>query len=231
MTTQLIRDTMRLAIDGGMDPTELYWFDISAALTDHTHADVRPLMDHRPPFDQCMVAWQGQVHSGRPYEVLMLVKTDGDAVLLTAWKGPVGQMPRPITAMAYWHEGDVLQYGSLDEDAEGWNDDEAKFCLAFVGTWLKSMSCEAHVPFVRPTFTNRRKIAAGKLPSYDWRTVIVEPRTVKREHQGGTHASPRQHDRRGHIRRLASGRQVWVKPCKVGDASKGAVFHDYEVRA
>lgn len=231
MTTKLIRDTMRLAIDGGMDPTELHWFDISQALTDHTHADVRPLMDHRPPFEQCMVVWQGQIHSGKPYEVLMLVKTDGDAVLLTAWKGPVGKMPRPIPAMAYWQEGDRLQYGSIDEDAADWNDDEAKFCLAFVGTWLKSMSREAYVPLVRPTFTNRRKIAEGKPPTYDWRTVVIEAKQIKREHQGGTHASPRQHERRGHMRRLASGREVWVKPCKVGDASKGAVFHDYEVRA
>lgn len=39
------------------------------------------------------------------------------------------------------------------------------------------------------------------------------------------------HDRRGHLRKLASGKTVWIKQCKVGKASLGTVFHDYEVRA
>jgi hypothetical protein len=69
------------------------------------------------------------------------------------------------------------------------------------------------------------------LKPIEYRTVIIEPiKPAKREHLGGTHASPRQHDRRGHMRRLPGGRQVWVKPCRVGDAALGTVFHDYEVR-
>jgi hypothetical protein len=28
-----------------------------------------------------------------------------------------------------------------------------------------------------------------------------------------------------------SGLRVWVRDCKVGDASKGVVFKDYEVKA
>lgn len=63
------------------------------------------------------------------------------------------------------------------------------------------------------------------------RTVIIEPSQAKAHPTGGTHASPRLHDRRGHLRRLRGGKNVWVRPCKVGDASLGAVFHDYEVAA
>jgi hypothetical protein len=38
------------------------------------------------------------------------------------------------------------------------------------------------------------------------------------------------HDRRGHWRYIKkSNKQVWVLPCKIGDASKGAVFKDYKV--
>ena len=37
------------------------------------------------------------------------------------------------------------------------------------------------------------------------------------------------HDRRGHWRTYPSGKRGWVKACKVGDASKGVVFKDYEV--
>ena len=86
------------------------------------------------------------------------------------------------------------------------------------------------MPVVQQTFTNRRKIAQGKTPTYDWTTVVVEPVKPRKEDQGGTHASPRLHDRRGHLRRLKTGKNVWVKSCKVGDASKGAIFHDYAIK-
>ena len=76
----------------------------------------------------------------------------------------------------------------------------------------------------------RRKIAQGKTPTYDWKTVVVEPVKQRKEDQGGTHASPRLHDRRGHLRRLQNGKTCWVKPHKVGDASKGVVFHDYQIK-
>jgi len=87
----------------------------------------------------------------------------------------------------------------------------------------------AYKPTIRETFTNRRKIAQGKKPSYDWRTVTVLPREQS-DDLGGTHASPRAHDRRGHWRTLKT-KKVWVKPCKVGDPSAGQVFHDYKVPA
>ena len=29
---------------------------------------------------------------------------------------------------------------------------------------------------------------------------------------------------------MPDGRIVWVRPCKVGDASRGTVFHDYQVK-
>lgn len=80
------------------------------------------------------------------------------------------------------------------------------------------------------SMVNAKRIAKGKPPLiYDWRTVIIEPPKLKGNSQGGTHASPRSHDRRGHWRKHPSGKQVWVKNCVVGDASKGSVFKDYIV--
>ena len=69
---------------------------------------------------------------------------------------------------------------------------------------------------------NKARIKNGKapIPPY-WRieagpTVLIpgaipKPATAK----GGTHASPRPHDRRGHPRNLKSGRTVWVRECKI----------------
>ena len=37
------------------------------------------------------------------------------------------------------------------------------------------------------------------------------------------------HDRRGHWRKHPSGKIIWVKPCKVGDATKGVIFKDYKI--
>lgn len=45
---------------------------------------------------------------------------------------------------------------------------------------------------------------------------------------GKTHASPRQHLRRGHIRRLSSG-NIWVNSCVVGDPTKGMIAKQYAV--
>ena len=79
------------------------------------------------------------------------------------------------------------------------------------------------------TFINKKRKAKGKPAiSFDWTTVEIGPKQEKSVPQGGTHASPRLHDRRGHWRNL-SGKQVWVRSCKVGDASLGVVFHDYKL--
>ena len=103
--------------------------------------------------------------------------------------------------------------------------------LSLIATLLTRLEAQqtAYKPEVKQTFTNRRKIAEGKKPSYDWRTVTVLPRP-KGEPLGGTHASPRAHDRRGHWRTIKT-KKVWVKPCRVGDPSDGTVFHDYRVPA
>ncbi len=89
------------------------------------------------------------------------------------------------------------------------------------------------MPLVRDTFLNRKRKEKGKPAiSFDWHTVEIKPWVSdKSEPQGGTHASPRLHDRRGHWRTIKTGKQVWVKACKVGDASRGIVFKDYRMAA
>ena len=80
------------------------------------------------------------------------------------------------------------------------------------------------------SITNKRRAAKGKAPLiYDWHTVVIEPGRPGGECLGGTHASPRQHERRGHWRTCANGKRVWVRHCTVGDASLGTVFKDYKV--
>ena len=76
----------------------------------------------------------------------------------------------------------------------------------------------------------RQKAATRKPPSWEYKTVQITG-TIKDKTKvlGGTHASPRQHERRGHWRTYRSGKRVWVKNCVVGDPSLGHVKHAYVV--
>jgi hypothetical protein len=237
MTTPAIRDAMALftLVDSPADPTELQWFDISHAVSDQSYATVEPLMTYRPPFAKSIVVYRGKSKSYELYDMMMIVAGDDpeEGIIVTMWKGPYGQRPRVLPSMVYLVDGTMLRYGPSTDDGEPVEKGDANLMLAMVGAWYSALStgAEAHTPYIKPTFTNKRKIAAGKAPTYDWRTVIIGAKSAKGESKGGTHASPREHDRRGHLRRLRTGKNVWVKPCKVGSAALGSVFHDYEVRA
>ena len=234
MTTQLVRDSMKLMADAGVDIVDIKWFDLSGGFTDQQRADLDPVMTHRPPFDRCFVVWKGRTKTHASYEVLMLVAGNDpeDGITVSMWKGPTGTRLRPIPAMFYFIEGDQIRYGAVNDD-EPVDKELAELMLAQVGVWygLMDRRIEAYVPTVRDTFTNRRKMQQGKAPTFDWTTVYIEPAKPRSDSKGGTHASPRLHDRRGHLRRLTTGKNVWVKACKVGDASKGAIFHDYKIEA
>lgn len=231
--TPFIQSTMRWMVQADLDPTEMQWFDISGTL-DQTSVDQNWLHKYRPPFEKCMVVWQGTSKTGQTYEFMMIVAgTDPEeGITLSVHKGPLGQMKRRLPLMVYVLDNGMVRYGPVDEN-EVVSEVDANTILAVVGKWyqLLAQGCSAYKPNVRQTFTNRRKISEGKTPTYDWTTVYIKSPAQRSESQGGTHASPRLHDRRGHLRRLKNGKNVWVKACKVGDAIKGAVWHDYEIKA
>lgn len=233
MTTLLVRETMKMVAEGGLDPVEMHWFDATGCFMDQSEESQTPLHDSRPPFQRCMVCWEGQSRSHQRMRMWLLVAGDDpqDGIVLTVWRQPANQPPVSSPVMVYMIDEGQVRYGPVDEGVT-MDKTEAEMILGFVSAWYESLSrrCEVYIPSVAQTFTNRRKIAQGKVPAYDWRTVVIEPTAPRRDSLGGTHASPRLHDRRGHLRRLKSGKNVWVKPCKVGDPSKGIVFHDYKVK-
>ena len=80
---------------------------------------------------------------------------------------------------------------------------------------------------------NARRIRDGKLPLYETKILTIDaPVSVAKRGDGsGTHhASPRQHLRRGHIRRYDE-RQIWVNSCVVGSLSSGRIDKQYRVQA
>jgi hypothetical protein len=95
---------------------------------------------------------------------------------------------------------------------------------------MRAAGTHAYDRSIPDTATNRRKLSEGKPPStYAWRTAVVAPTPPRKPSAGGTHASPRLHERRGHWRHLHSGDAVWVRPCLVGSPERGVVEKDYRV--
>lgn len=85
-----------------------------------------------------------------------------------------------------------------------------------------------------PTKLNKKRAQKGRTPFYEYKVLdivadILQASPVSKPHQGGTHASPRMHKRRGHIRRLRSGRTTWVRHMIIGKPGAGAVEKEYSV--
>lgn len=79
---------------------------------------------------------------------------------------------------------------------------------------------------------NASRIKAGKLPLYETKMLVIDTKATGTSNggSGGSHASPRQHLRRGHIRRHPTAGNLWINSCVVGDPSKGVINKSYAVK-
>lgn len=86
------------------------------------------------------------------------------------------------------------------------------------------------VPTPREAEVNEKKMRKGKKPLVEFRLISVtaQKRDLPSIPQG-THASPRQHWRRGHWRTYKSGIRAWVEPMLVGDEKNGKIVKDYVI--
>ena len=135
-----------------------------------------------------------------------------------------------------FHDGENQFSVSCEEEIS--KEELERFCSIALGLftefhfWLEHADKKStdHAQAHKLTGTGRRQLAAGKTPLITWKTVIVESSSPKQPHQGGTHASPKLHSRRGHHRTLKTGSRIWIKSCTVGKAINGIGFHDYVLK-
>lgn len=88
--------------------------------------------------------------------------------------------------------------------------------------------------FEAPSALRRKAVARGSAPVNDyWALDITLPSGVQTSvpGRGGDGKRVRLHVRRGHVRRVASGRLTWVRQCTVGDPSLGVIDKTYRVKA
>jgi len=73
---------------------------------------------------------------------------------------------------------------------------------------------------------NKKRTTAGKPPIYEYKVLILKA-SGARLSGDGSHASPRVHLRRGHLKRRKTG-TFWWQPHVVGDRERGVVVKDYD---
>lgn len=79
---------------------------------------------------------------------------------------------------------------------------------------------------------NKKRVSKGNQPFFSYKVLELDDERAAPSGpgQGGQHASPRRHLRRGHIRRLQTNRVVWVRPSMVNaNSPRGVVDKDYRV--
>lgn len=231
------------------DPTEAVWFDISA-LTElamkQTHAItvermLRALKNPLPFPDSAVVGLDiegnkfaiGITEGNLPNDKRF--KTDG--ILAGGQVVDRAGNWRTLELFVYYPETINFETGSIDIyffDASLEENTLAvqnrALTLAAITYWMEYLNADVNNGYTATKQANHvKRVRQGKLPLFEWKTVVVEPPKQKFPHQGGTHASPRLHDVRGHwVTR--NGKRFWKKPHKRGDASKGVVFHDYKIK-
>lgn len=218
--TPLIREMVALT----PEPEKAMWFDVGRIPNSGATLSVGALM--HTPFRVTSVV--GLDTSGEKFAIWMIA-ADNSVTLAGVTMGRRIRYFDPFCVMRT-EEGFAFYKGE-----EKVNESEARVAvgMALVCLSLIDRASDAYkgTPSRRSP-TNARRIAKGKPPLvYDWHTVKLEPKKAAPEPQGGTHATPRRHQCRGHWRTCKSGKRVWVKDCWRGDASKGTVFKDYEVKS
>jgi hypothetical protein len=106
--------------------------------------------------------------------------------------------------------------------------------VAPVFSLIQALQCanvQAELAITAKPKVNERRIADGKAPFFDYHILTLKdlPQRRHREPTENGHASPRQHLRRGHIRRLDDGRRLWINATVVGAAENGTISKDYRM--
>ena len=229
--TPLVREMSALV----QDPQKPTWFDLGVLDGDYT-IEVDPEFLIKLPFEHIAIVGQTE---RQKFAVRAICKDSGVAVSGFALSDqmilfePFAYLLGPDGLQLYRDDNVSTQFTKRFKNAFGGASEismETRRCIGVIDVLLRRLDRKAYKLEAKDTFTNRRKKSQGKPLSYDWRTISV-PDQIRSSTPGtGTHASPRAHDRRGHWR-IVKNKKVWVKPCRVGDASKGSVFHDYKVTA
>lgn len=101
--------------------------------------------------------------------------------------------------------------------------------------FVEALSCSNVVidTLDRPCVSkNIKRVKKGKLPFYEVKILTIKASTNVGIDtiNAGFHTSPRQHLRRGHIRKHPTAGKIWVNSCVVGSATNGVLHKIYQLK-
>lgn len=116
-----------------------------------------------------------------------------------------------------------------DETIAMTNHESARFVLALAALNCSNIVTRRHDPDQK---LQKARAWRGKKPLFSYHTLEIDPQASRDAgvDQGGTHASPRVHLRRGHIRKFAPGKWCWVRETIVRGITPGMVHKDYALK-
>ncbi len=201
-----------------------HWFDIGEMSNDVTTIDGSDPIASRLAFPQCAFAYTEDGDPG----VLLMTQLNETSIHVSGLASHRSQWfeVRPLTLI-------YDQAAGYSGEGKGVTSEQLRTALVNVAycARLLDQGASAFAIDAQRCHINTARAKKGKGPlKFTWHTVTIAPRPGPNERKGGTHASPRLHDRRGHWRTYASGKRGWVKECKVGSPSKGIVFKDYKIK-
>lgn len=217
------------------------WFDMEECdrTKYYSHLDnIHILNTHKLPFNRCALV--GYDLNNGTYAVLVEQETSGKHegfwCIRAATKFEDARKGLQIDPVFRINLAQIDKETGIKiyfEEPE-WNDNQqvlecVSISVTIITSFLENIqtqTTQSHTPI--PSKNHAKRIRQGKMPLFSWHTVVIESPKPATPHQGGTHASPRLHDVRGHwVTR--SGKRFWRKPHQRGDGSKGIVFHDYRI--
>jgi hypothetical protein len=127
----------------------------------------------------------------------------------------------------------IISIGIADEEqiqlgANGVAKCAASFICSVIG--LMNAGGAQTVEETIPAKLNVRRADQGRTPIFSHTIITVPGGRGRSTGVSGHKGPPRFHFRRGHLRRLSSGKLVPIRNCMVGDPSRGFVSHDYTVK-
>ena len=174
---------------------------------------------------------EGDLWQVMPYyaEILSDQNIAGDEVIHGA---PEGLNMEKVTGV-YTRFSDM---GGMAEKmfAEAWQDhaytdmfDEVCAVLSLI----EALSCKnVGIEKIPTRKMNKSALKRGAMLFDEYHLLTVASSTVSGIWRGGMHRSPREHLRRGHIRRLESG-NIWVNSTVVNAGTKGKIHKVYALEA
>lgn len=219
--TPLIKDVVKTLQVVDYDLADHQLFDMTGLVLEEIDQQNYWLGNALPPFPKCIFALDVKDH--KVWMVVFALKTSVVVITYRLYQNHYDKLPT-FSYEVNDKTGEITVLGQASIK-------DRDMCLQLLAGFYKQLAQRSTTVYTpTPHKANISRAKRGLRPLYEWTTVLIEPVKPKAEYKGGTHASPRLHDRRGHMRKTKTGKQIWVKSCKVGNANKGTIFHDYKIK-